>query len=223
MARLMFMRHAQATHGWNDHGRGLTDIGRRQARQVAIQLAEYGPIDCVLVSDAQRTQETYRQLHAAGCSGAEVYYLSQLYGGGVADVWQAVCDYAHVLANPQAATMLVIGHEPTMSAAAFATWDGVVADADTASNAMSGGVALESRQSSSDHGDCGQVGSGDCAVLADGDARQQRSAKAGNAPRNMVLGRGFSTATCAIFECDDLRVVGARVGRFVGGCQPSSY
>jgi phosphohistidine phosphatase len=62
MRRLILFRHSEAVHPskYRDHERPLTDAGRKDAARAGAHLAELNlPVDLVLLSDSQRTRETW--------------------------------------------------------------------------------------------------------------------------------------------------------------------
>lgn len=105
---LILWRHADAEDGVPDEARRLTAKGRKQAQKMAAWLAARLPADCrVIVSPAARTRET-----------------------AVAFTEQVVIEKAlSTAATPQgvlkaagwpdgAGTVIVVGHQPTLGAAA---------------------------------------------------------------------------------------------------------
>ncbi|WP_205878628.1 SixA phosphatase family protein [Mycobacterium camsae] len=114
------MRHGKSAYpdGVPDHDRPLAPRGQREAGLAGDWLRANAPaIDAVLCSTATRTRETL------SCTGidAPVRYLGRLYGatpGTVIDEINRVED--------DAATLLIVGHEPTTSSLAL-----ILADADT--------------------------------------------------------------------------------------------
>jgi phosphohistidine phosphatase len=116
---LVLLRHAKAeTPGEEpDFVRRLTDRGKSDADAAGSWLADEGVRpDLVLCSPATRTRQTWHgvaiALAQADPEGAapEVLYEQGLYGGGrteVIDLLRAVDD--------DVSTVLVIGHNPTMS------------------------------------------------------------------------------------------------------------
>lgn len=116
--RLLVMRHAKAASPDDvaDHDRPLAARGRRDAPEVGSRLVGSGWVpDLVLSSDALRARQT-TELVLAGLAGAgapepSVRFVSELYEGAVHEV-------LHVLAEVpgDVATVLLVGHEPTMSA-----------------------------------------------------------------------------------------------------------
>ncbi|MDQ0423659.1 SixA phosphatase family protein [Cellulomonas iranensis] len=114
---LVILRHAKAEPGGAvvDHERPLALAGRRQASAVGAALAEAGLAPThVLCSSALRTRQTWElvrtPLAAAGAPDAAVTVTDALYDAGAAEV------LGLVRGVPQdAATVLVVGHEPTVS------------------------------------------------------------------------------------------------------------
>lgn len=111
--RLVLMRHAKSdwsTAGRPDHGRPLNLRGRLAAPLMAAYLAEQPfAIDCALVSDAVRTQETWARMRPLLPDGPEPRLEPQMY--------EAPPDalLAALRAAPDAAqTVLMIGHNPGM-------------------------------------------------------------------------------------------------------------
>ena len=116
MPTLVIARHAHAEpwspHG-QDHDRALDAHGRAQARWLGEAVAEQVPhIDVALVSDATRTRQTWSVL-AASLEVEEVQVLPKLYGADVAAMTQAIA-----AVESSAKTVMVVAHEPTVSATA---------------------------------------------------------------------------------------------------------
>lgn len=117
---LVLLRHAKADHPGDgtDFERTLTDTGRADADAAGAWLADEGlRPQLVLCSPATRTRLTWHGValalaqagNGAG-SAPEVHYEAGLYDGGrteVVDLLRAVPDDIR--------TVLVIGHNPTMS------------------------------------------------------------------------------------------------------------
>lgn len=107
------MRHAQAENGFEDFERGLTDRGRSQAEAVGRLLAERGYVpDHVVCSAARRTRQTLD-----GVLGAmepetrpEVDYSEAAYSAGVDTLLELVNQV-----DPDARTVLVVAHNPTVA------------------------------------------------------------------------------------------------------------
>ncbi|HET9516332.1 MAG TPA: histidine phosphatase family protein [Actinoplanes sp.] len=116
---LVLMRHAKAvTPGDSpDFDRPLTERGRADAGAAGTWLADVGlRPGLVICSPATRTRQTWHALAIAratsdpSSSAPEVHYERGLYDGGrteLVDLIQAVSD--------DIATVLVIGHNPTVS------------------------------------------------------------------------------------------------------------
>ena len=114
---LVLLRHAQAEHtGVSDELRRLTGTGRRQAGAVGASLAAAGLVpDTVLVSSSVRTRETW-DLVAQSLGDEpepEVVVSDALYRARADDV----LDLVHGV-DGRSRTLLVVGHEPAMSATA---------------------------------------------------------------------------------------------------------
>lgn len=123
--RLLLLRHAHAephpvagAARNGDRGRPLALDGRGQLAGLAGALSAAGLVpDVVLCSSALRTQQTW-QLLRAGLPGAQAAALvssDALYDGGVETLVDLVRG-----APADAGTVLVVGHNPTISQAASA-------------------------------------------------------------------------------------------------------
>ena len=107
---LVLMRHAAAGSAVRDHDRPLTADGVRAATEAGRWLrANLPAVDFAICSTAARARQT---LSATGVGG-QVRYSDELYGGGVDEILQQV---ATTPAN--AATLLVVGHAPTIPSTA---------------------------------------------------------------------------------------------------------
>lgn len=117
--RLLVMRHAKAASPeseMSDQDRPLAPRGRRDAPGAGAWLAgaDWTP-DLILSSDALRARQTaelvVEGLASGGVPEPTVRYVSGLYEASVLRV-------LHVVAEVHAdlATVMVVGHEPTMSA-----------------------------------------------------------------------------------------------------------
>ncbi len=125
--RLLLMRHAKAEQeGETDHARRLSKRGRRDARAAGLLLAERGEVPAlVLVSTSQRTRETWDGvlggLPGGGADGAdpEAWFDRSLYDDGPRAVVELVGAVEDTVSS-----VLVIGHNPTISMVASALSDG---------------------------------------------------------------------------------------------------
>ncbi|MGC4173780.1 SixA phosphatase family protein [Demequina sp.] len=115
MTRLVLVRHAKAEAprpALDDHDRALTLEGRSSAQALAQALADAGvEIAVALVSSAVRTQQTWKLMEPT-FDGAEAHTEESLYEthvGGVVGLLTAL---------DTEGTVAVVGHEPTISAAA---------------------------------------------------------------------------------------------------------
>lgn len=125
--RLVLMRHAKAEqHASSDHARPLSERGRRDARAAGALLGSRGEMPALaVVSTAQRTRDTWDAVleglraTAEAAPSPEVWFDRALYDGGPREV-------VEVLAGVEAdvASVMVVGHNPTMSVVASALSDG---------------------------------------------------------------------------------------------------
>lgn len=108
---LILLRHAKAEHGGGtDHARELAPKGRRQASALGPMLRDtIGRVDLALVSSAARTRQT-AEILAGGMDITWSDERDELYDAGRGDVLEILRD---VPASTR--TVLVVGHEPTIS------------------------------------------------------------------------------------------------------------
>jgi phosphohistidine phosphatase len=128
MKRLLLLRHAKAKRaqpGEKDLDRILTDRGRAGARKLGAYLARHDLIpDQVLVSTSVRTRETWTQVAKAFRKPPPVHFEKRLYESSPEAILDVVCD-----AEPKVATLLVIGHNPSIQELANMLTDAGNADA----------------------------------------------------------------------------------------------
>jgi phosphohistidine phosphatase len=114
MRRLLLLRHAKAERsqpGGTDQDRVLAERGRSDARALGAYLARHGSIpDRALVSTAARTRQTFALLAEAFGSAPPAAFDDRLYEAAPQAILQAIKETA-----PEAATLLVIGHNPGMA------------------------------------------------------------------------------------------------------------
>ena len=118
---LVLLRHAKAESesDLGDHMRALAAKGREQARALGSLIhAETGDIDTVLVSSALRTKETYRLLAADDAQWPAGSSLDDLYEAGPREVLNVLAGVGE-----ESGSVLVVGHEPTMSSLAHLLHD----------------------------------------------------------------------------------------------------
>jgi phosphohistidine phosphatase len=120
--RLVVMRHAEAER-WaqSDAERGLTESGRASARAAGQWLAQNDLIpDHALVSAARRTRETFEHLALGAESDLEPDLRLDLYQASpesALDELRLAPDASH--------TLLLVGHNPTISFLANLLQDGL--------------------------------------------------------------------------------------------------
>ena len=117
---LLLLRHAKSDYpaGVADHERPLAPRGEREAGLAGDWLRAHAPaVDAVLCSTATRTRETLARTRV----DAPVNYVDRLYDATPGAVIEEINRV-----DPDVETLLVIGHEPTMSSLALglATADG---------------------------------------------------------------------------------------------------
>lgn len=110
--RLVLMRHARAeTVAPSDHGRALAPSGREAAEEAGRWMAGEGIVpDAALVSDALRTLQTWEQV--AGGAGWECHvdHSAALYAAGADSAFDLLRE-----TEESVATLVVVGHNPTMA------------------------------------------------------------------------------------------------------------
>lgn len=117
MRRLILFRHAEAIHSsrYRDHERPLTEAGRKEASEAGARLAESPPpIDLALVSDSQRTRETWDHASAALKEAPEARFERRIYEAERHDLMELVRAQPHSVQ-----TLVLVGHNPAL--AEFAT------------------------------------------------------------------------------------------------------
>lgn len=118
---LILMRHASAESGaGDDESRELTADGRRAAVAAGGWLADEGYVlDHVLVSSAVRARQTWEAVAEGGRFTLEAEYDGSLYAGGP----ETVHDLLR-LTDDDVASLMVIGHNPTVASLAQLLDDG---------------------------------------------------------------------------------------------------
>jgi phosphohistidine phosphatase len=111
--QLILLRHAKAEHPerMEDVQRPLSLVGRRQSGRVGAALAADGLVpDLVLCSSSVRTRQTWELARSTLGATPEVRFEESIYyagGSELLEILQGVSDDVR--------TLLVVGHEPTMS------------------------------------------------------------------------------------------------------------
>jgi len=114
--RLVLLRHAKAEHGGDlaDHLRPLSLVGRRQATGVGTTLRTAGVVpELVLCSSSVRTRQTWDLVRSSLGAQPTVEISDTLYSAGVRALLEVVRTVP-----AEVRTVLVVGHEPTVSEAA---------------------------------------------------------------------------------------------------------
>jgi phosphohistidine phosphatase len=113
MLRLLLLRHSKAVPyaGKGDHERPLTERGRSDASRMGSYIADQkcAP-DAAIHSGAQRTRETLAIVLTRLRPGIDVYAETGLYEGASAAFLSAVRGV-----RDEAATALIVGHNPTIA------------------------------------------------------------------------------------------------------------
>jgi len=119
---LVLLRHAKAERGdWgSDKDRSLSSRGRAQSAAVGRDLAAQGfAPDVALVSSARRTKQTFNTVAANADWDLQAHLVDELYQAWIEEVIELVSRV-----DSAANAVLVVGHQPTMSATAAALADG---------------------------------------------------------------------------------------------------
>ncbi|SED21110.1 phosphohistidine phosphatase [Nocardioides exalbidus] len=119
--RLVIMRHAKAESvAPSDHERALAPLGRADAAAAGRWLADQGLVpDAALVSDAQRTRDTWAELSVAAGWDCEPDFSAALYAAGADSAFDLIDE-----TDPAVGTLVVVGHNPTMAYVAELLDDG---------------------------------------------------------------------------------------------------
>lgn len=115
---LLLWRHADASDGFPDHQRALTDKGRAQAKRVAAWLNDRLPDDAViLVSPAVRAQQT-----------ADALKRNLVTSAALDTDTDAVTLLKAATGKKREGTTLVVGHQPTLGRVASLLLTGIETD-----------------------------------------------------------------------------------------------
>ncbi len=116
MRNIILLRHAQAAQGLGvrDHDRPLTPVGLAQAHAIAVTIEQaVGAIDIAVASDARRTRQTLAEV-TKYLSIDDQWHDSGLYTADPDDILHLARSF-----NDDIETVLIVGHEPTMSGTAY--------------------------------------------------------------------------------------------------------
>lgn len=111
MRRLMLLRHAKSDWsqaGQRDHERGLSARGQAAAPRIGAHLAERALIpDCVLVSTARRTRNTWKLVADALPACPKIQFDERIYEAEPEDILEVIRD-----TPASCQSLLVVGHNP---------------------------------------------------------------------------------------------------------------
>lgn len=119
---LVLMRHSKAEEGIGkvDHDRELARRGEKDAQAAGAWLRSQGLVpDLVICSTAVRTRQTWDHACKGGAQAEFVEYRKTVYLGGPQQVLETIREDAG-----ETASVLVIGHNPTMADLASMLTDG---------------------------------------------------------------------------------------------------
>jgi phosphohistidine phosphatase len=113
MRRLLLLRHAKAERsqpGGRVHDRVLAERGRADAKKLGHYLARHAFVpDRAVVSTAARTRETWALLATAFAKAPPASFEASIYDATPHAILQVIKD-----TGPETATLLVIGHNPSL-------------------------------------------------------------------------------------------------------------
>ncbi|OKL54790.1 hypothetical protein BSZ39_02085 [Bowdeniella nasicola] len=120
MKTLVLLRHAKAEteNELGDHLRALSAKGRTQAARLGELIRAETEVDTVLVSSALRTKETYRLLSAEEAEWPSGTSMDALYEAGPRELMDILGELPE-----DKTSVMVVGHEPTMSSLAHLLHD----------------------------------------------------------------------------------------------------
>ncbi len=123
MRRLLLLRHgkAESPHGVSDRDRPLAARGRAQSAYAGVQAREHGwEPGLAIVSPAVRARQTWEAFAGAFPAAPEVDFDARVYANTVDDLLEAVAE-----SPVDAATVLVVGHNPSVAGLAATLDDDV--------------------------------------------------------------------------------------------------
>jgi phosphohistidine phosphatase len=136
MPILVLLRHSKTEpHRSDDHSRRLTTRGRDDATQVRRWLSDQGVLpDRVVISTSVRTRETW-ELASVGDVTPE--YDDRVYEASLSDLREVVGE-----TSPDVATLVLVGHNPSIEQLAWALDESDAARALTDRGMRTSGVAV---------------------------------------------------------------------------------
>ena len=133
---LLLMRHGKSD--WHagassDHERPLNIRGRKESAAAGVFLDRHGLVPAlVLCSTASRTRETWATVQdAAGWKDIPVVYLDELYLAPVVKAFGILVEHIS-----RVRTLMMVGHQPTLSGLVSRVTDGSSVDVPTATLAV---------------------------------------------------------------------------------------
>ncbi|MEE8666463.1 MAG: histidine phosphatase family protein [Bifidobacterium mongoliense] len=112
---VLMMRHAktESSHAGGDAKRELTDKGLKQAKAIARALAGMDLVpDRIACSSARRAEHTLERMLRTFGDAPHVDYRRNLYDQGLSSVFDELST-----TKPKVRSLMIIGHEPTISMA----------------------------------------------------------------------------------------------------------
>ena len=113
MRRLYLFRHAKAEGaepGKADRDRALVERGRREAARIGAYMATHTLFpDRVILSPAARTLESWQHMAAAWRPAPAATTVERLYDAATQDILDAIVD-----TPPDARSLMIVGHNPTL-------------------------------------------------------------------------------------------------------------
>ncbi|MGB1037571.1 MAG: SixA phosphatase family protein [Bacteroidia bacterium] len=117
MKRVLLMRHAKSdwsNDDLSDHQRPLNNRGKNDAPRMAIEVAERGIFpELILVSDAERTRETW-ELIKEYFPTSQTVFIPELYLASSSEILRIVSEVDDLVDN-----VMIIAHNPGITTAFY--------------------------------------------------------------------------------------------------------
>ena len=139
---ILLFRHAKSD--WNasydrDHDRPLNSRGKRAASAMGRWLAQMGPLpELILCSTATRARTTCSLASESGQWTSEIHYERGLYHAGPSELFYYIAKFSN-----DVQTIMLVGHQPTLSATTSILSGQVIKEFPTASMARIDFIAEE--------------------------------------------------------------------------------